>query len=62
MLSFAEEFLPAANTKGVATTGMKVLRLGSLTHEVERSSRYAFSLPVSTLIGGTESMRRWSGT
>jgi hypothetical protein len=54
--SFAEEFLPVANAKGVATIGMKVLGLGSLTHEVERSLRYAFGLPLSTVIVGMESM------
>jgi predicted aldo/keto reductase-like oxidoreductase len=56
ILSFAEEFLPVANARGVATIGMKVLGLGSLTHEVERSLRYAFGLPVSTIIVGMESM------
>ena len=56
ILSFAEEFLPVANAKGVATIGMKVLGLGSLTHEVERSLRYAFGLPVSTVIVGMETM------
>jgi len=56
MLSFAEEFLPVANAQGVATIGMKVLGLGSLTHEVERALRYAFTLPVSTVIVGMESM------
>jgi len=56
ILSFAEEFLPLANAKGIATIGMKVMGLGSLTHEVERSLRYAFSLPVSTVIVGMESM------
>ena len=56
ILSFAEEWLPVANAKGVATIAMKVLGLGSLTHEVERSLRYAFSLPVSTVIVGMESM------
>jgi len=56
ILSFAEEFLPVANARGVATIGMKVLGLGSLTHAVERSLRYAFSLPVSTVIVGMESM------
>ncbi|MBN1642211.1 MAG: aldo/keto reductase [Anaerolineae bacterium] len=54
--SFAEEFLPIANARGVATIAMKVLGLGSLTHEVERSLRYAFGLPVSTVIVGMESM------
>jgi len=56
ILSFAEEFLPIANTKEIATIGMKVLGLGSLAHEVERSLRYAFSLPVSTVIVGMETM------
>jgi aryl-alcohol dehydrogenase-like predicted oxidoreductase len=56
MLSFAEEFLPVANAKGIATIAMKVLGLGSLTHEVERSLRYAFSVPVSTVIVGMETM------
>jgi len=56
ILSFAEEFLHIANARGVATIGMKVLGLGSLTQEVERSLRYAFSLPVSTVIVGMETM------
>ena len=56
MYSFAEEFLPLANARGIATIAMKVLGLGSLTHEVERSLRYAFGLPVSTVIVGMESM------
>ncbi len=56
ILSFAEEFLPLANARGVATIGMKVLGLGSLTHDVERALRYAFSLPLSTVIVGMHSM------
>ncbi|MGD2105459.1 MAG: aldo/keto reductase [Anaerolineae bacterium] len=56
VLSFAEEFLPVANAQGVATIGMKVLGLGSLTHDVERSLRYAFGLPVSTVVVGMETM------
>ena len=56
ILSFAEEFVPIANARGVATIGMKVLGLGSLTHEVQRSLRYALSLPVSTVIVGMETM------
>jgi len=56
ILSFAEEFLSFANVNGIATIGMKVLGLGSLTHEVERSLRYAFSLPVSTVVVGMETM------
>jgi predicted aldo/keto reductase-like oxidoreductase len=47
-----------AKSKGIATIGMKVLGLGSLTHEVERSLRYAFSLPVSTVIVGMETMEQ----
>ena len=54
--SFVEEFLPVANAKGIATIGMKVLGLGSMRHEVERSLRYAFGLPLSTVIVGMESM------
>jgi hypothetical protein len=58
ILSFAEEFLPVANEKGMATVGMKVLGAGSLKHEIERSLRYAFSLPVSTVIVGMETMEQ----
>lgn len=54
--SFAEEFLPVARAKGIGIVAMKVLGLGSLTHEVERSLRYAFGLPVSTVIVGMETM------
>ena len=59
ILSFAEEFLPVANETGVATIGMKVLGMRTLSHEVERSLRYAFSLPVSTVIVGMESMEQF---
>lgn len=56
ILSFAEEFLPIANARGVATIGMKVMGLGSLTHEPERALRYALGLPLSTVIVGMETM------
>ena len=56
ILSFAKEFLPIANAKGTAVIAMKALGFGSLIHEVERALRYAFSLPVSTVIVGVESM------
>jgi hypothetical protein len=56
ILSFAHEFLPVAREKGVATIGMKVLGAGVLSHEVERSLRYAFGLPLDTVIVGMESM------
>jgi hypothetical protein len=58
ILSAAEELLHLANLRGVATVGMKVLGLGSLTHEVERSLRYAFSLPISTVIVGMETIHQ----
>jgi aryl-alcohol dehydrogenase-like predicted oxidoreductase len=54
--SFRDEFLPLANERGIATVAMKVLGNGSLTHRVERSLRYAFALPVSTVIVGVASM------
>src|SRR5512136_2193259 len=56
ILSFAEEFLPVANARGVATIAMKVLGFGSLAHEAERALRYALGLPVSTVIVGMETM------
>jgi aryl-alcohol dehydrogenase-like predicted oxidoreductase len=56
IFSFAEEFLPVANARGVATIAMKVLGFGSLVHDVERALRYAFALPVSTVIVGMETM------
>ena len=57
-LSFVEEFLPFALQNKIATIGMKVLGIGSLTHDVERALRYAFSQPVSTVIVGMESMQQ----
>jgi len=56
IFSFAEEFLPFANARGIPVIAMKVLGMGSLAHEVERSLRFAFSLPVSTVIVGMESV------
>lgn len=58
ILSFAHEFLPVAKEKGVATIGMKVLGAGALSHEVERALRYAFGLPLDTVIVGMESMEQ----
>ncbi|MCR8631698.1 aldo/keto reductase [Paenibacillus radicis (ex Xue et al. 2023)] len=54
--SFAHEFLPKANEKGVAVVGMKLLGLGRLADWYEQSIRYTFSLPVSTSIIGISSM------
>ena len=56
--SFAEEFLPVANARGVATIGMKVLALGRLAHVYDRALRYTFGLPISTAIVGMESMEQ----
>lgn len=56
ILSFAEEFLPVANARGIAVIGMKVMGLGSLRHVPERALRYTLGLPVSTTIVGMETM------
>jgi aryl-alcohol dehydrogenase-like predicted oxidoreductase len=56
--SFAEEFLPIANARGVAVIGMKVLGLGTLAHVYDRALRYTFSLPISTAIVGMETMQQ----
>lgn len=56
--SFAEEFLPVANSRGVATIGMKVLAFGALAPYYEKALRYSMSLPVSTVIVGCSSMRQ----
>jgi len=58
VLSFAEEFLPVANAKGVAVVGMKVLGLSRLSHLHEKALRYTFGLPISTAIVGMESMEQ----
>ncbi len=56
--SFVEEFLPAANAKGTAVVGMKVMGLGALSHIYEKALRYTFGLPISTAIVGMESMEQ----
>src|SRR5512136_816281 len=56
ILSFAEEFLPVANAKGVAVIGMKVMALAKLGPYYERALRYTMGLPISTTIVGMESM------
>ena len=58
IFSFAEEFLPVANQRGVATIAMKVMGFGGLTHEPERALRYALGLPVSTVVVGMETMEQ----
>jgi aryl-alcohol dehydrogenase-like predicted oxidoreductase len=56
IFSFAEEFLPVANSRGVATIGMKVFGLGKLGHVYDRALRYTLGLPVSTVIVGCSTM------
>jgi uncharacterized protein len=56
ILSFAEEFLPVANAKGIAVIGMKVMALAKLGPYYERALRYTMGLPISTTIVGMESM------
>jgi aryl-alcohol dehydrogenase-like predicted oxidoreductase len=58
ILSFAEEFLPIANARGVATIGMKVMGLGTLAPFAEKALRYTLGLPVSTAIVGMETMEQ----
>ncbi len=56
--SFAHEFLPKANEKGMAVIGMKVIGLGKLSKWYEKALRYTWSLPISTAIIGMESMEQ----
>ena len=56
--SFAQDFLPVANARGIATIGMKALALGRLGHLYEKALRYTLGLPVSTVIVGMESMEQ----
>jgi aryl-alcohol dehydrogenase-like predicted oxidoreductase len=58
MMSYAEEFLPAACAKGIAVVAMKVMALAKLGPYYERSLRYSMGLPVSTAIVGMESMEQ----
>ena len=58
IFSFVEEFLPLANAKSIAVIGMKVLGLSRLAHIYDRALRYAFALPVSTVIVGMETMEQ----
>ncbi len=58
ILSFAEEFLPIANAKGIAVIGMKAMGLAKLGPYYERALRYSLALPVSTTIVGMETMEQ----
>lgn len=58
LYSFAHEFLPVANEKGVAIIGMKVFALGRLSPWYEQALRYTLGLPISTAIVGMETMEQ----
>ena len=54
--SFAEEFLPVAQQRGIGVVGMKVLGLRKLAHVAERALRYALALPLTTVIVGCSTL------
>jgi len=54
--SFAEEFLPYAQRRGVGVVGMKVFGYKRLAHVADRALRYALALPLTTVIAGVSSM------
>jgi len=54
--SFAEEFLPVAQQRGVGVAGMKVMALGRLASVADRALRYALALPLTTIIVGCSTM------
>jgi aryl-alcohol dehydrogenase-like predicted oxidoreductase len=54
--SFAEEFLPVAQHRGVGVVGMKVIGLRALEHVADRALRYALALPLTTVIVGCSTM------
>jgi aryl-alcohol dehydrogenase-like predicted oxidoreductase len=58
MLSFVDEFVSVARARDVAVIGMKILGLGRLAHLYDRALRYAFGLPLNTVIVGMESMEQ----
>jgi len=47
-----------SKAKGTAVIGMKVLGLGRLGTIYDKALRYAFALPVDTVIVGMESMEQ----
>jgi aryl-alcohol dehydrogenase-like predicted oxidoreductase len=56
--SFAEEFLPVAQQRGVGVVGMKVMALGKLASVADRALRYALALPLTTIIVGCSTMEQ----
>jgi predicted aldo/keto reductase-like oxidoreductase len=51
--------LPLALEKGVAVVGMKPVGDGYLHRSPQAAFRYAFTLPVSTMVAGINSMEYW---
>jgi len=56
--SFAEEFLPMAQYRGVGVVGMKIFGLRTLAHVADRALRYALALPLTTVIVGCSTMEQ----
>ncbi len=56
--SFAEEFLPVAQHRGVGVVGMKVIGYKALSHVADRALRYALGLPLTTVIVGCSTMEQ----
>jgi aryl-alcohol dehydrogenase-like predicted oxidoreductase len=54
--SFAEEFLPVANSLDVGVVGMKVIGYKALAHVADRALRYALGLPLTTVVPGCSTM------
>jgi predicted aldo/keto reductase-like oxidoreductase len=54
--SFAEEFLPVANSLGVGVVGMKIMGYKTLAQVADRALRYALGLPLTTVIPGCSTM------
>jgi aryl-alcohol dehydrogenase-like predicted oxidoreductase len=54
--SFAEEFLPWAQRRGVGVVGMKIFAYKGLAQVSEQALRYALALPLTTVIVGCSTM------
>ena len=54
--SFAEEFLPVAQRKGVGVVGMKIFGYKALAHLADRALRYSLGLPLTTVIVGCSTL------
>jgi predicted aldo/keto reductase-like oxidoreductase len=51
-----EELLPLALERGVGVVGMKAIADGFLWHSAETAFRYAWSLPIHTMVAGMNTM------